>query len=196
MSSVVHRRLAVIVLLVVLATSCCAGAKPDSIIFLIGDGMGVGPVSAARCAGPGRDGRLAMDTMPYTGFALTFSANALVTDSAAAGTALATGVKTNNKNVSIDPNGKQVRTILELAKSMGKSTGIVSTKFITDATPAAFVAHADSRYSNDDIAVQIVGSGVDVCSEEAGSILFRSRAVARVRTTAICSKRQPNRAGR
>lgn len=160
---IARQRLALTVLaLVVLASSCLAANAPRNIIFLLGDGMGVGPIAAARCAGPGRDGRLAMDTMPYTGLAITFSANALVTDSAAAGTALATGVKTNNKTISIDPHGRRLKTILELAKSMGKSTGIVSTKFITDATPAVFVAHADSRYSNDDIAVQIVNSGVDV----------------------------------
>lgn len=160
---IARRRLALTMLaIVVLASSCLAANAPKNIIFLIGDGMGVGPVSAARCAGPGRDGRLAMDTMPYTGLAITYSASALVTDSAAAGTALATGVKTNNQTISIDSHGKKLKTILEVAKSMGKATGVLSTKFITDATPAVFVAHADSRYSNDDIAVQMVSSGVDV----------------------------------
>lgn len=162
MFSAFRRRLALIVLLVVVATSCYAAAKPDNIILLIGDGMGIGPVSAARCAGPGRDGRLAMDTMPYTGLALTYAANALVTDSAAAATALATGVKTTNGTISLDPEGKRLKTILEVANELGKSTGIISTKFITDATPACFVAHIDSRGRNVDIAEQIVASKVNV----------------------------------
>ena len=158
-----RQRLALAVLaLVVLASSCLAATAPRNVILLIGDGMGIGPVTAARCAGPGRGGRLAMDTMPYTGFSITYAANALVTDSAAAGTALATGVKTNNGMISVDPSGKRVKTILELAREMGKATGIVSTKFITDATPAVFVAHADSRSKNEEIAAQMVHSGVDV----------------------------------
>ena len=160
---IARQRLAIAVLvLIALASSCLAANAPKNIILLIGDGMGVGPVSAARVAGPGRAGRLAMDTMPYTGFAITYSANALVTDSAAAATALSTGVKTNNGTVGLDPAGKRLKTMLEAAKSMGKSTAVVSTKFITDATPAAFVAHVTSRASNDDIAAQMVTSAADV----------------------------------
>ena len=139
-----------------------AAEAPRNVILLIGDGMGIGAIAAGRCGGPGRDGRLAVDTMPVTGFSITFSANALVTDSAAAGTALAAGVKTNNGVISMTPDGKPVKTILELAREMGKSTGITSTKFITDATPAVFVSHADSRAKNEEIAVQMVASGVDV----------------------------------
>ncbi|MDQ7779920.1 MAG: alkaline phosphatase, partial [Planctomycetota bacterium] len=72
-------------------------AGPKNVIFLIGDGMGVGQLTLARLVGPGHDGNLAMDTMPVLGLARTHSANAFVCDSAAAGTALATGEKTNNK---------------------------------------------------------------------------------------------------
>ena len=118
------RPLAVMMLaMMALASSCMAGGGPRSIILLIGDGMGIGHITAARCAGPGRDGRLAIDTMPVTGLALTHSANALVTDSAAAGTALATGVKTTNGTISLTPDGKRVESVLELAREMGKSTG-------------------------------------------------------------------------
>ena len=156
-------RLALIALVLIsIASACVAADVPKSVILLIGDGMGIGAVTAGRCAGPGRDGRLAVDTMPYTGLAITYSANALVTDSAAAGTALATGSKTNNGMISVTPDGKRVQSILELAREIGKSTGIASTKFITDATPAVFVAHADSRSMNEDIAAQMVASRVDV----------------------------------
>ncbi|MGI6295274.1 MAG: alkaline phosphatase [Armatimonadota bacterium] len=159
--SIMRRRLALIVL-VLAVLSTAALAAPKNVILLIGDGMGVGPVMAGRIGGPGRDGKLTVDTMPYTGFAKTYSANRLVTDSAAAGTALATGVKTNNSMISQDPNGKKLKTILELARDMGKSTGIISTTSIVDATPAVFVAHVDTRGKTEDIAAQMVASRVDV----------------------------------
>ena len=146
--------------LILLVSSCSAGQTPKNIILLIGDGMGIGHVSAARCADP--DGKLNMDTMPITGFAITHAANALVTDSAAAGTALATGVKTTNGTISQDPDGKRLRTLLEAARDMGKSTGIISTTSIVDATPAVFVAHAANRGMKEDIAAQLVASRVDV----------------------------------
>jgi alkaline phosphatase len=159
----IRRRFApTMLVLLLLASSCMAAETVNSVILLIGDGMGVGPISSARCEGPGRSGKLAVDTMPFTGFALTYSADALVTDSAAAGTALATGVKTNNGTISMTPDGKSVTSILEVARDMGKSTGIISTKSITDATPAVFVAHADSRAKNDEIALQMIASGVNV----------------------------------
>lgn len=157
-----RRFAAVVVVFLMLASPCLAAETVNSVILLIGDGMGVGPISAARCEGPGRAGKLSVDTMPVTGFALTYSADALVTDSAAAGTALATGVKTNNGTISQTPDGKRLTTILEVAKDMGKSTGVISTKFITDATPAVFVAHADTRAKNEEIAAQMIASGVNV----------------------------------
>ena len=148
--------------LALLASSCIALQTPKSIILLIGDGMGIGHITTARCAGPGPSGKLAIDTMPVTGLSMTYPANAIVTDSAAAGTALATGVKAKNGAISVDPSGKRVRTLLEAARDMGKSTGIISTKFITDATPAVFVAHAASRKQREDIAAQMIASRVNV----------------------------------
>lgn len=160
---IMRQRLALFVLaLAILATSAIAATAPKNVILLIGDGMGIGSVVATRYAIPGRDGRLAMETMPYVGYSSTHSANRLVTDSAAAGTALATGVKTNNGTISLDSDGKRVKTILELAREMGKSTGIISTKHITDATPAVFVSHVSSRSKLEDIAAQMVRSRVDV----------------------------------
>ena len=155
-------RSVLVVVLALAAASCLAGSGPKNIILLIGDGMGFGHITAARCAGPGRDGRLAIDTMPVTGLSLTHSANALVTDSAAGGTALATGVKTTNGTISQSPDGKPLRSILELARGLGKSAGIISTKFITDATPAVFVAHVARRSQREDIAAQMIESGAEV----------------------------------
>ncbi|MCE5199697.1 MAG: alkaline phosphatase [Armatimonadota bacterium] len=147
-----------ILMLMVLTSSCIAGNAPKNIIFLIGDGMGIGQVTAGRCEGPGTLGRLAMDTMPFTGFSITHPAkvSGIVTDSAAAGTALATGVKTTNGTISLDPDGNRIKSILELARDMGKATGIVTTKPVTDATPAVFVAHVKNRGMQTDIAAQMI----------------------------------------
>jgi len=126
------------------------GAK--NIILLIGDGMGFAQVTAARVYEAGPDGCLNMDTLDYSGYMSTHSQNSLVTDSAAAGTALACGKKTDNRIISQSPDGEEYETILEAARDNGKATGIVSTARITHATPAVFGAHSSSRYNWDDIA--------------------------------------------
>jgi alkaline phosphatase len=79
-----------------------------------------------------------------------------VTDSAAAATAIATGVKTVNGAVAIDADGLERTTILELAKASGRSVGLVSTCQITDATPAAFAAHVPLRAEQSEIARQYI----------------------------------------
>ena len=157
----VRRRLALcMLLLIVLASSCLAIDTPRNVILLIGDGMGIGQITAGRLASP--EGKLVLDSMPYTGLVKTCPAVGLVTDSAAAGTALATGYKTKNGMISVTPDGQRANTILEVARDHGKATGIISTKFITDATPAVFVSHADSRAKREDIAAQMLESRVDL----------------------------------
>src|SRR5215207_6515364 len=110
-----------------------------NVILLIGDGMGQAHRFGGQLLSAGRDGRLAMDRLSHLGQMRTMSADpaTFVTDSAAAATAIATGVKTHNGSVSIDPKGRERTTILELAKASGRSVGLVSTCQITDATPAA-----------------------------------------------------------
>ena len=68
-----------------------------------------------------------------------------VTDSAAGGTAFATGHKTYNGAISVDNNKKALKSVLEQAKEQGKSTGLVTTAELTDATPAVYASHVDSR---------------------------------------------------
>ncbi|MFZ0034860.1 MAG: alkaline phosphatase, partial [Sedimentisphaerales bacterium] len=82
-----------------------SGKNVRNIIFCIGDGMGMGQIALARMKSAGPDGLLYMERMPVAGFVRTHSANAMVTDSAAAGTALASGVKTNNGMVGMAPDG-------------------------------------------------------------------------------------------
>jgi alkaline phosphatase len=85
-----------------------------------------------------------------------------VTESAASSTALATGKKTNNRAVSVLPDGTPLKTLFEHARDAGKSIGMVVTSSVTHATPAAFVAHVDNRRKQAQIAEQIVNSGIDV----------------------------------
>ncbi len=139
-----------------------ADGKPRNVVLLIGDGMGLAQIALSRFCAVGANGRLHMDRLPITGLTMTNSANALVTDSAAAGTALAAGVKTNNGAIGLKPDGSKVRTLLEMARDNGLATGLVATSTISHATPAAFAAHVSSRGDEADIALQMSASGIDV----------------------------------
>lgn len=136
-------------------------AKAKNVILFVGDGMGTAARDAIRLSTVGVNGKLQMDDMPYVGLLRTHSTTT-VTDSAAAGTAIASGVKTYNGAVGMDANKKPVKTLLEVAKEAGKSTGLVTTSQITDATPAAFASHVENRSAQSDIAKQFLEKKVDV----------------------------------
>ncbi len=131
---------------------------PRNIILFIGDGMGASQITAARIA----QGELSLERLPVGGLIATHAANALVTDSAASGTALATGHKTQNGVVSLSAEGELVPTVAEIAEREGLATGTVVTCSVTHATPAVFFAHTESRQNHTVIADQIVESGIDV----------------------------------
>jgi alkaline phosphatase len=95
------------------------------------------------------------------GLVITCSADNLITDSAASATAIATGYMTNNFVVGQDPQGKNLKTILEIAEKKKMSTGLVVSSSITHATPASFYAHVKHRNMEFDIAQQFVRSGID-----------------------------------
>jgi alkaline phosphatase len=131
--------------------------KVENVIFLIPDGYSTAQATSYRWykgSEPILDDHL-------VGMVKTYSANSEVTDSAAAGTAMATGHKTNNGMISTSPDGKKLKTILEAAKEKGKATGLVATSTITHATPAVFASHVASRANEADIAPQYLGK-VDV----------------------------------
>ena len=133
------------------------GKKVKNIIFMIGDGMGLEQISAAWvCNG----GKLNMDNFTNVGIQRTYSANKLVTDSAAAGTALATGHKTDNGMVSMTPDSVAVKSLAEVAMEKGKRTGAAVTCRVNDATPAVFFSHSATRKDQEDIVAQMAGSGV------------------------------------
>jgi alkaline phosphatase len=136
-----------------------AQKRPKNIILLIGDGMGVAQVHAGMVANGGHSH---FTRFPAIGFSKTQSANAFVTDSGAGGTAIAIGHKTNNGMVGVDAAGVPQTSILEIAEQNGLSTGVIVTCSITHATPADFYAHQASRSQNEDIADDLLKSGIDV----------------------------------
>ncbi|MDM5229213.1 alkaline phosphatase [Cytobacillus sp. NJ13] len=136
---------------------------PQNVILMIGDGMGIGQIEIARKLEYGKDGRLFLESLPHTALVHTESANNFVTDSAAGGTALAIGIKTNNEMIGVTPDGKETDSILDLFKKNGKKAGVISTNTVTDATPAAFTASVSNRWSGqEEIARQQLNNEVDV----------------------------------
>ena len=133
--------------------------KPKNIIFLIGDGMGVSQVFAGLTA---NKGNLFLENCKYIGFSKTQSANNYVTDSAAGGTALSTGVRTYNGAIGVNSDTIPVKTILEEAEEKGLATGLVSTSTITHATPASFIAHQANRGMYEEIAADFLKTDIDV----------------------------------
>jgi alkaline phosphatase len=131
---------------------------PPGIVLMIGDGMGYGQLEAARLSG----GPLVIETLPRVGELRTASADSDVTDSAAAATALASGVITRNFSVGVDVDGKPVRTVVHAALERGMAAGVVTTASVVTATPAAFLAHAASRSMLEEIARQVSESHVQV----------------------------------
>lgn len=140
--------------------------QATGVILLIGDGMGPEVVGLARdYARLVEERELWIEKVAADGhlaLAHTRALGSLVTDSAAAGTALATGEKTLNTRISVDSSGNLLTTILELAKKDSRSTGLVSTTRLTHATPACFAAHILHRDSENEIAEQMLASGADV----------------------------------
>lgn len=134
--------------------------KVKNIIFMIGDGMGVAQVSATQIAQDYEP--MQFERATYVGLQKTYSANSRVTDSAAAGTALSTGNKTNNGMIGVTPDSLPQRSILEYFEQAGRPTGIVVTYPVTNATPAAFVAHVPNRNMEDEIATYYLENDVDV----------------------------------
>jgi alkaline phosphatase len=129
-----------------------------NVILMIGDGMGLPDVYAAMTVA---GAPLNIERCTYTGLQKTYSFDKYITDSGAAGTALATGTKTNNGSIGVGPDGKPVQSVLEIAESNKLATGLVSTSSITHATPASFIAHQSSRGSYEAIASDFLKTDID-----------------------------------
>lgn len=138
-------------------------ATPKNVILLIPDGFGPASVTLARDYLRAIEGRreLAFDSL-QVGAVRTAALNSRVTGSAAAGTAFATGHKTNNGIISMDTLGRPLATLLEAAEARGMATGLVATSRITHATPAVFSAHVMDRNDENEIAAQQLQHDIEV----------------------------------
>lgn len=135
--------------------------KPEvkNVIYLIGDGMGLGAVSSLLLS---EDSLTGFEMSSVIGLVETSSADNHVTDSPAGGTALATGTRTRNGYIGVDPDGMPLTSILRKAQDIGKKTGIVVNTTLTEATPAAFYAGVTKRSLTYDIAKQFTESDIDI----------------------------------
>lgn len=145
------------------------GIRPKNVIFLIGDGMGIGARQLASLRCHGRQGALCMDVMPHAALVTTHSANSSVTDSTAAGTALSTGFKTNNKVLGLavyEENGVKVTnsvpSIAKLAHDAGRKVGLLTSDYMAAATPGAFYGHQPDRSMTDEIVADLSKSGYEI----------------------------------
>lgn len=143
-----------------LSLGVATAQEVKNIIYLIGDGMGLSSVSMMMVES-GYEVTI-FDKADNVALQKTYSADNRVTDSAASGTALATGYKTNNTFVGCTPDGVAVESLLDVAKAEGKATGVVVTTYLQHATPAAFYAHTQNRHNYDVITEQLVESSLDV----------------------------------
>lgn len=138
-------------------------AEPKNVILFIGDGMGVAQRMVAETYSKKTGGgSLAINTMPNHSTTTTHSASSLVTDSAAAATAIACGEKTNNGMLGLSPGGRRLESCAEVAKKSGKRVGIVTSVTINHATPAGFYAHRPHRSHLYEIGLQLAESGFDL----------------------------------
>lgn len=149
--------------LLVVACGPACPTPPTAVVMMIGDGMGPSQITLARdfVFGPG-GGRFAFEELPALGLMTTYSASGAVTDSGAAATAMATGVKTDNRYVGLDSAGSRLRSIAELARAQGWRYGLATTTTVFHATPAAYFAHLDDRYDYDRVAAQAVEARPDL----------------------------------
>lgn len=136
---------------------------PKNIIVIIGDGMGSNDITLAQQYAEGvYDFGLVLNQIKNHGLSTTYSADPAVTDSAASGTALSTGVKTNNGYIGKDPDGNDLKTMAELAREYGKKIGIITDEEVTGATPNAFVNHNISRDNRAELANAMIKFMPDV----------------------------------
>ena len=124
--------------------------------------MGQGAVKLAGLHAHGRPQSLVMEQLPVNGMVKTASASSSVTDSAASGTALSSGYKTNNGYIGVTPEKQPMRSIAEEARNSGRSVGIITTDQLTGATPAAFSAHVPHRGMAQEIAEQQAKTGYQI----------------------------------
>ncbi|MBR2300980.1 MAG: alkaline phosphatase [Bacteroidaceae bacterium] len=173
-------------LLLICIASIGLAKNPKYVFYFIGDGMGpshilgtelyLGELSGVI----GRPHKLHLTQLPHSAFVTTFSKTNGVTDSAASGTALATGEKTYNGAIGITSEGTPLYSVAHAAKQAGYAVGVSTTVCINHATPGAFYAHQKSRNNYPQIAEEMLTAGYDfyaggdpVCNDEQRSNLYK-----------------------
>ncbi|MGN0500948.1 MAG: alkaline phosphatase [Ruminococcus sp.] len=135
-----------------------------NVILMIGDGMGKEIIKGSEVV---KGDKLVMSGMKYSTTVTTYSqsvtdGNAEYTDSAAAATAISTGVKTFNGYIGLDSKEEKLETICEYAQSLNMETGLVARQVVSHATPAGMVAHNSSRSNYQQILREMINANVNV----------------------------------
>ena len=151
-----------------------------NVIYLIGDGMGFNHLEKTKVE---RNTKLAMDTFEIKGSSMTRSFNKKVTDSAAGGTALSSGIRTNNSAVGVYPFDKTPKysypkSITELCMERGMLTGVVTTDETTGATPSSFSAHEADRDNTAELTADQFDSGINLIWGHSNGVATKSEAQA------------------
>ena len=165
-----HSRILRVLLVMILASAAIFSAdakKPQRVkyvFFMIGDGMGINQVYSTNLYNSAlgiTDEPVNFSVFPVKSIITTHCTNTLVTDSAAGGTALATGIKTTEGTIGLDADGKPIQNLCEAAKAAGYGAGVVSSVSVDHATPGSFYAHTTYRYNYNDISGQLIKSDID-----------------------------------
>lgn len=160
------RQITFLFLLCLFSAAQALAQQAKYVFYFIGDGMGLNQVNITEFYKASVQGKLGIEPMcfpsfPYTTYATSYSASSNVTDSAAGGTALATGVKTKNGTIGMDADKNPVSSIAYWAKKSGKKVGVCTTVSIDHATPAAFYAHQPDRNMYHEIGGELPATGFD-----------------------------------
>ena len=151
--------------LALIAPAISAADAPKYVFYFIGDGMGPAQRQAAqyfhKIETKNPEAKLLMNSFPTSALVTTHSDNTIITDSAAGGTALATGFKTTNGVIAKLPDGTDIKTIAEAARDAGYAVGLATNTRITHATPASFSAHNMSRSNENEVAIDQLNSDFD-----------------------------------
>ncbi len=145
--------------LFLLAARPSAAADPAAVVLVISDGTSQELLTAARIYRHGAAGKLGLESFAHSAIVRTHSREDVVTDSSAAATAMARGIKADNRCVGIaTPDAESgPPSLLDLARQAGWSTGVVTDDSVTGATPAAFLVEHKSRWEDAQIAAKILG---------------------------------------
>ena len=166
------KRILLIAFTTIVTLFAAEAQEVKNIIFLIGDGMGLASASMMQLENNYEP--TIFDSADNIAQQKTYSLDNRVTDSAASGTALATGFKTNNTMLGQLPDGTNPESLMELAADKGKATGLVVTTYLQHATPGAFYAHVPSRHEYATISEQLLASNIDIAIG-GGMAFFKER---------------------